>query len=365
MIRQFQISFFVGLVLIDCLALAAQPPCEEIRAGIDIGSGTTKMVVARVDSCTQTIQAILSPQPGALLERAVEYKKYIVETVNGPRVFRPQIEKAGLAALADLKEIALAHGAQKFAAVATSAFRNVSASYAADLISLIETRLNIPVRVIEQSEEARLGFLATTVKLDISPAEVLVWDIGGGSMQLSFWDEASRQVAGYQGEFANNSMEAFVVEQLQGMPASADTSPNPMLSPTEKDDPNNHVYAAIRKAEQVARTTVTAEQRAHFRTIPLVIGIGGVHYYSNCEVTKQSPGCAITREALQRDILDHAHLTDAELVAAGRASSVNYASKRITAGTLTIGFMNALGFERVRSMKVDMADGILIRPDYW
>jgi hypothetical protein len=160
-------------------------------------------------------------------------------------------------------------------------------------------------------------------------------------------------------------MQAFVIEQLQRRPASADTSPNPMLALSDKDDPDNHVYAAISKAEQVALSTVTAEQRAHYRTIPLVIGIGGVHYYSNCEVTRQSPGCEITREDLQKDILDNAHLTDAQLVAAGRASSINYASKRITAGALTIGFMNALRFERVRSINVSMADGILIAPDYW
>ena len=184
-------------------------------------------------------------------------------------------------------------------------------------------------------------------------------------MQISYWGEASPQVAGYQGEFANNAMQAFVVEQLQGMPAHPGTSPNPMLTPTNKGDPDNHVYAAIRKAKQVALTSVTAEQRAHFRTIPLAIGIGGVHYYSNCEVTKQSPGCEITRGNLQKDILDHAHLTDAELVAAGRAGSIKYASKRITAAALTIGFMNALEFDRVRSVKVNMADGILITPDYW
>jgi len=53
------------------------------------------------------------------------------------------------------------------------------------------------------------------------------------------------------------------------------------------------------------------------------------------------------------------------LVATGRASSLKYASKRITAGTLTVGFMKAFGFERVRSLKINMADGILIDPGYW
>ena len=127
----------------------------------------------------------------------------------------------------------------------------------------------------------------------------------------------------------------------------------------------NHVQSAIRKAEEVAVTTTSEQQRARLRTAPLIIGIGGVHYYSNCEVTKQSAGCEITREGLQSDILNHAHLTDEQLVAAGRADSTKYAPKRITAGTLTVGFMKAFGFDRLRSLKVDMADGILINPAYW
>ena len=111
---------FVGLLFAHSLALAAQSTCEEIRAGVDIGSGTTKMVVARVDTCTQTVEAILAPRPGTRLELPVEYKKNIVVTADGRKIFRPEIEEAGLAALAEFKEIALAHGAQKFSAVATT-----------------------------------------------------------------------------------------------------------------------------------------------------------------------------------------------------------------------------------------------------
>ncbi len=360
-----QIACFVGLLLAHSLALSAQSTCEEVRAAIDIGSGTTKMVIARVNGCTQTIQASLAPQPGTPLERLVEYEKNIVVTAEGRRVFRREIEEVGLAALAELKEIALAHGAQKFSAVATSAFRRVSESYADELATRIRMKFGIPVRVIEQSEEARLGFLATIVKLGVPRSDEVVWDIGGGSMQISYWNNATLRVEAYEGRFANNDMQAFVIERLQGKPSGPDTSPNPMLAPGEKFNPKNQVFAAIRKAEEVAISTTSAQQRAIFQKIPLVIGIGGVHFYSNCEITKQLPGCEFTREKLQAAILDHADLKDEQLIAHGRASSVEYAFKRITAGALTVGFMKALGFEHVRSLKIDMADGILVNPDYW
>jgi len=358
-------TFVVVLLAVHSSGFAAQHTCQEIRAAIDIGSGTTKMVVARVNSCTQTIESILAPQPGEQLEVPIEWKKNIEKTADGRNVFSAEIVEAGLAALADLRRTALAHGAQKFSAVATSAFRQLSEGEQTALTTRIREQLAIPVRIISQSEEARLGFLAAIVKLNVPHSDVLVWDIGGGSMQISFWDETTKQVGGYEGQFANNDMQAFVTEQLQHKPRGSDISPNPILLPGDAAKPDNHLRAAILRAEEVAVSTSAAQQRAHMSTIPLIIGIGGVHYYSNCEVTRQSAGCEITRQGLQSDIFAHAHLTDEQLVAAKRAASIEYASKRITAGALTVGFMTAFRFERVRSLKVAVADGILINPGYW
>lgn len=355
----------VGLLLLHSLALATQSTCQEIRAAIDIGSGTTKMVVARVDSCMQKVDAILAPGPGARLEFPVEFKKNIVETADGQKSFRPETVAAGVAALAELKAIARAHGANKISAVATSAFRQVSETYAAHLTDRIYDELGIRVRVIEQSEEARLGFLAAIVKLAIPRADAIVWDIGGGSMQISYWDDEQRGVSGYEGRFANNAMQVFVVEQLQGHQSGTDISPNPILASNDKAILDNHLHETIRKAEEVALTTTSAEQRTIFRRISTVVGIGGVHFYSNCEITHQSPGCELSKERLRADIFTHAELTDQQLVDAGRASNVNFASKRITGGALTVGFMQALGIERVRSLKINMADGILVAPAYW
>lgn len=122
-----------GLLLVHSLALATQSTCQEIRAAIDIGSGTTKMVVARVNNCTQTMEAILAPRPGARLEIPIGWKKHIVLAADGSKVFSEDIVEAGLTALADLKGIGQTHGAQRFSAVATSAFRQVSESYSTAL----------------------------------------------------------------------------------------------------------------------------------------------------------------------------------------------------------------------------------------
>jgi len=286
-------------------------------------------------------------------------------TDEGRKIFRPEIETEGLAALAKLRQLGLAHGAQNWSAVATSAFREVAPSYAAELTARIHDELDIPIYIIEQSEEARLGFLAAVAKLHVPRSDVLVWDIGGGSMQISVWDGMERSVAGYEGNFANNAMQSFVVDLLRRDGIAAEVTPNPILSFSEKSNPDNRLFTTIHKAEEVALSTATAEQLARFRRLPEVIGIGGVHVYSNCEVTNQSPECDVDRDELQAEIMAHADLTDEQLVEAGRASRLTYASKRITAGALTVGFMKAFGFQRVRSLKINMADGVLVDSVYW
>ena len=365
MVRFSHAALFAFLLIVVSSPLAAKTTCEEVRASIDIGSGTTKMVVALVDVCSLTIKSVLAPRPGQRIEIPVEWKKGIMETDEGRKIFRPEIETAGFAALAKLRQIGLVHGAQNLSAVATSAFREVAPDYATELAARIHDQLGVPIYIIGQSEEARLGFLAAVAKLHVPRSEVLVWDIGGGSMQISVWNEMKRSVTGYEGNFANNAMQSFVVDLLRRDGIAADVTPNPILTFSEKISPDNRLFAAIRKAEESALSTATPEQLARFRTLPEVIGIGGVHVYSNCEVTNQSPECEVDRDELQAAIMAHADLTDEQLVEVGRASRLAYASKRITAGALTVGFMEAFGFPRVRSLKINMADGILVDSAYW
>ena len=46
---------FVSLMATEAFA------CEQVRAALDIGSGTTKMVVVRVDFCQGRIFEVLAP----------------------------------------------------------------------------------------------------------------------------------------------------------------------------------------------------------------------------------------------------------------------------------------------------------------
>jgi exopolyphosphatase/guanosine-5'-triphosphate,3'-diphosphate pyrophosphatase len=336
--------------------------CEQVRAALDIGSGTTKMVVARVDYCQNRIVDILAPAPGAKLERKVEWQRNTIEDPNGGKVpvFAEDVIAGGLSAILELKAVALSHGAEAFSAVATAAFRSVRSAnpiYAEAVIELIRRQTGVRVAVLSQEGEARIGFHSAAMKLGMPLQDLVVWDIGGGSMQISEWNGGTNTVSGYRGEFANDAMQRFIIEVLQRKVPLTTSSPNP-IGPVG-------VSQAIREAESVARRGL---QSTFLRMPPKsVIGIGGVHFSSNCELLQRysADGCEFTREELLNQARRFANLTDRELVENRLSATLGFAPFRVSGAALTVGFMNALGIDRVRAIEVNMAGGILLESDFW
>ena len=88
------------LAILFCLSSVLQAgcavtpaECEQVRAAIDIGSGTTKMLVARVDTCSRRLLSVLAPGAGERIERPVKLRKSIVTRGSGEKVFEPRVEK--------------------------------------------------------------------------------------------------------------------------------------------------------------------------------------------------------------------------------------------------------------------------------
>ena len=334
--------------------------CEQVRAALDIGSGTTKMVVARVNYCENLVLEVLAPASGTKLERMVEYSKHTVEASDGRKVFTDEVVAQGLATILELKAVALTHGAGAFSAVATSAFRSVDSAHSRAVLERIRQETGFQVVVIPQELEARIGFLAAAIKVGIPRERLVVWDIGSGSMQISYWDREADSVAGDLGNFANEAMHRFLIEVLQGRNYRGTASPNP-IGP-------NDLSRAIQQAETMARVNVPAGLLDRLRTFGNgVVGIGSVHFYSNCEVMQRfsTDGCAFTRDELRDQAFSSAYLTDRELVEAGRSETLEFALFRVSGAALTVGFMNAFSIERIRAIEAHMGHGILINPDFW
>lgn len=109
-------------------------------------------------------------------------KEVIRLGTGGNDVLSDDAMDRGIRALHKMRGIANAYGAQIFA-VATSAVRE--AKNADDFIGRIHTEIDIPVKIISGSEEARLIFLGVSNCLALGDDKVLMVDIGGGSTEFS------------------------------------------------------------------------------------------------------------------------------------------------------------------------------------
>ena len=139
-------------------------------AVVDIGSNTTRLLIADVDG-------------GQLEEVARETAiTRLAEGVDASgRLAAVAVERT-LAALARFADLAAGHGAERSLAIATSAVR--SAANPEDLVDAA-AQLGFAVRVLSGTDEAALG-LAGALSCDPHPpAGTVVLDVGGGSTELA------------------------------------------------------------------------------------------------------------------------------------------------------------------------------------
>ena len=319
------------------LSASASGACIVRRAALDIGSATTKVKVADVDICERVALRVLMAE-----EAAVFYRDDVAS--DAPVQFATTTMDQGLEVLTDFRLRAAAHEPGAFAAVATSAFR--TADNGLDFARHIEGTLSITVKIIDQNEEAWLGFMAAVRAAGVDPHQAVVWDVGGRSMQLTTLRDDG-QLAIYRGQFASGQMRDFVIRQVQRKQPAA-LSPNPM-SRRDAD-------AALGYAEALAREEVPPEIRAKIADRDtLVVGIGALKYYGDRPPRK---GGACERSHLEVTVDGLLDKGDAEI-------GGDYASTQISDRLLLVGFMRALGIERVALADVDLTDALLFEAEYW
>ena len=327
---------FVILLLGGCSSkrpLSESNECVKIKAAFDLGSGSTKMKVGRVNVCRQKIEKIL-------LEASlpVKYKESLQNSRDN--WLDREIQNKGVEAVLKLKEMAQAFGPSSYQGVATSAFR--TATNGKDFAAKLAQDTGVKISVISQEEEAKLGFVAASAIASGDLKEILVWDIGGGSMQMVSYSGNGEFVI-YQGKLASASFKKEIIANVQGR--------NPLLVET----PNPIGYANSQKAVALARKrafqTVPPAIKEKLANDPEVIGIGGVHYFS---VRKRvSKDDLVTLREIKQAAKTAVSLTDTQ-------AGGDYASTDISNLLLVQGFMEALGIEKVKTGRINLADGILL-----
>jgi exopolyphosphatase / guanosine-5'-triphosphate,3'-diphosphate pyrophosphatase len=314
--------------------------CLEKRGAIDIGSGTTKLVVAQVNTCNNSIDHIFFEA-----HRAIPFKENLQRSKDGK--FSPAMINKAIGEIQKIVYTARSQGARKIRAVATSAFR--TAKNAKEAALTIEKTLNLPIKIITQTDEALLAYnagLSQAISKEIISANeknVAVWDIGGGSMQIIKKGPSKQTI--YLGKLASVSFKNKVLKDI--LKKEITKSPNPL----KKKNAVEAMNLARRYSNKHAKPLLSTLK--NFK----IIGAGGVHFHS---VRKQinSPFNYYERGELLQTLLHRATYSDKKI-------GGNFAKTDVTNLALVLGFMQSLSIEKVIPLKINMAHGLLTSPQLW
>lgn len=323
------IFFIFALIFVEQGVWAKD--CEQRQGTLDFGSGTTKAVAAVVDVCQRrVVEVIYEHRLPLALSEALEknLKQEIPEEVVTAAL--PQIQII-VTKMHSLK-------VQKITAVATSVFR--VARNGNTIARQISQKIGIPIQVISQSREAELGYWSALWNKGGENPDTVVWDIGGGSMQMYMRRQGKVHI--YKGNLASVTFKNKVLEVLQFQNPKTVSSPNPIGRNREAaiQLAKNHAYLNVPKVFKAIA------QRATW------IGVGGVLSMSVQRQTK-SGASDFTQEELSQALKERVYLRDAEIDSDYRVSDISNMA-------LVLGYMQALGIKKVETVQASLGQGLLM-----
>ncbi len=314
--------------------------CAQVRAAFDIGSGSTKVHVAEVDICKGSLRKKIWTS-----SIATAYQEDLLST-GEKRIFTQNIKQQGQANFAKLLLLAKTQGATQAAGVATHAFREArnGAEFIAELEHSARKHLPTHLSLISQETELRLGLVSGLVTAQIPPETAIVWDIGGGSQQMSARDPAApEKLLTFEGDLASTRF-------MESFPLHSDgkrKTPNPIGLKSAQE--------GIQRARQSARSSVPPALRKRLTETDTVIGIGGVLGKSVRDQVGKNP---FTADDIEVTLTAKASLSDQEL-------GGQYANTQVSNLILVLGFMRELQIRQVLAVDANLATGVLVSKEFW
>lgn len=339
--RNIILALIVILLSLGAWAYFYQPlklSHTEIRASIDIGSGATKLKVAEVDKKINKIVRVIYEQ-----EIAVPYQKSL--ELSSDHKFSPALMEEGLHSIKVLKQAAMDHQAKKVIGVATAAFRKAENAQA--YVNQVQKETGVDIKIIDQNLEGVLAYSAVLAKVDVPMDNLLVWDIGGGSLQLTITHSKQGYFVG-KGRTASNPFKRDIIEMIEKQDPATVKSPNPMTAEV--------MQKAIAHASSIAQNSdaIVREKIKDPKTV--IYGVGSLFYIGIREMIN---GTEVTPENLATAIKQYENKSDSELQK-GEHSDVF-----VSNALLVLGYMKALDIKNVHILNINIADGAMTYPEFW
>ena len=336
--------FLILAVCFACLMYAAPGSALDAtvvrRAAFDIGSAAIKCVVADVDIATgQVVETVKT------LSEKVDFAEDLNRSYDSN--LSAEVMDRGIETLKSIKRAASELKAVEYSAAGGSVFRQARNGRA--YFVRIENETGIHSRVISEQQAAMLSFHAVKQAIADSSREPLVWDIGGGGMQMT-----TRRTDGslffHLDSMASVPFKNAVIEIIQKKNPETTLSPNPVN--------RIEVKQALAYIKTHAQVSVPNTLKSKIRNGNVIVaGIGGVHYYSVPEVLgKHTP--VYTRDEVATALEKWTGKLDADF-------NSEYACCRLTNLILVLGYMETLGITEIHPLIINQADGLLTAREFW
>jgi exopolyphosphatase/guanosine-5'-triphosphate,3'-diphosphate pyrophosphatase len=227
-----------------------------IKAAFDLGSGAIKMTVAEVEVGTSRLLRVLHKQSASCM---VSHSLAKTTDSRLDQQIQSRIEKL----LIDLTTSAKSMGATEFTAIATAAFR--IAKNAPEFFSNLQTQLDLPIHIVSQLDEGKIGYMSGLEYHNETERNLLVWDSGAGSFQISHKENEAYQI--YKGEFGTSNVVYTMLTQVQNRCFNSSHS----INPASLDDVNKLIDLVMDKMPEVPTWLSSVLNKPSLK----VIGIGG------------------------------------------------------------------------------------------
>jgi exopolyphosphatase/guanosine-5'-triphosphate,3'-diphosphate pyrophosphatase len=324
------------LLVFSCSSKKKQDAISDnclVRKGVaEIGTNRIKLIIADVNNCQKKIVTNIHKQVWQ-----VEQDKAIFQEMDETHSLSHEAKDKTLKVMEEVKVLFATHKVMKPDVVATGVFRDVT--NADILFSKIQNLLGVYPRLLSALEEAQIGVKSFQANEAILPAEFMLWDIGGNSMQITVRLRGkTRYVLGGPGSQYYKRLATQILKRR--------SSPNPVKQINIMKIKNEYRKAAQEYLNNVP--TLSPEIA--------VYGIGGLHGKSILNIINtyhETKNSYYTHDELRQLIDDTANLTDGQLGGV-------YAANQVTNAIVVEDIMDFLQIKKVNVREIDLTNGILV-----